>query len=157
MRRSDREIQDINIIQGLLECCHVCHIGMVDQGTPYVVPMNYGFLLEGQTLTFYLHSARQGRKVELFKENPKVCVEIEKAERMIGEGDIACRYGYLYESLIGVGTVREVTDEKEKQFGLARLMKQVTRTDNYRYDGLDTVNVYKIMIDEYSVKAHHGS
>lgn len=154
MRRNDREIHDLTFIKRLLETCRVCRIGMVDQGKPYVLPINYGYVLKERQLTFYLHSASFGRKVEIFKNNPQVCVEIDQAETLVGEGEIACRYGYLYESLIGMGTIFEITDLKEKQFGLELLMKHMTGRDGYQYNGLETVNVYKIVMDDYSVKAN---
>jgi len=41
MRRKDREITDINGIEEILLQCKTCHVAMVDDGTPYVVPLSY--------------------------------------------------------------------------------------------------------------------
>ena len=39
MRRKDREVTDIRQIESIIEKAKVVHIGMIDDGVPYVVPM----------------------------------------------------------------------------------------------------------------------
>ena len=63
--RREREVTDINEIIGILDRAKIVHVGMVDEGKPYIVPMNYGYPLEDGRLTFYLHSAVKGDKLEL--------------------------------------------------------------------------------------------
>ena len=40
--RREREVTDINEIIGILDRAKIVHVGMVDEGKPYIVPMNYG-------------------------------------------------------------------------------------------------------------------
>jgi len=43
MRRSLKEITDPLTIEQLLQKASVCHLGLSDNGQPYVVPMNYAY------------------------------------------------------------------------------------------------------------------
>ena len=67
MRRRDREVTDSNEIIHILDTGKVLHLGLVDQGKPYIVPMNYGYILEGNKLVFYLHGALEGRKLDIIR------------------------------------------------------------------------------------------
>ena len=77
MRRRDREVTDSNEIIHILDTGKVLHLGLVDQGKPYIVPMNYGYILEGDKLVFYLHGALEGRKLDIIRNNSDCCVQIE--------------------------------------------------------------------------------
>ena len=50
---------------------------MTDGGVPYIVPLNYGYEYADGELTFYFHSAKEGRKLEILKKNPTVCLELD--------------------------------------------------------------------------------
>ena len=52
MRRRDREVTDLNEIIHILDSGKVLHLGLVDQGKPYIVPMNYGYVMENDKLVF---------------------------------------------------------------------------------------------------------
>ena len=61
MRKANREIIDKSAIRAIMEEALVCRIGLCDDGTPYVVPMNFGY----DGVYIYLHSALAGRKLEI--------------------------------------------------------------------------------------------
>lgn len=63
MRRTDREVRDINGVFDIVDRCSVVHLGMVDNGKPYVVALNFGYDREGDTLIMYLHCAMEGKKI----------------------------------------------------------------------------------------------
>ena len=67
MRRKDREITDLNEIIKIVSECDVLHLGMCDNGVPYVVPVNFGFTYEDETFTFYVHGAASGKKIDILK------------------------------------------------------------------------------------------
>jgi uncharacterized protein len=73
MRRAEKEITNRGEIDSILSKATVCRIGFYDQRTPYIVPMNFGY----SDNCLYLHSAPQGKKIELLKRNPLVCFEVE--------------------------------------------------------------------------------
>lgn len=77
MRRRDREVTDFNEIIHILDSGKVLHLGLVDQGKPYIVPMNYGYVMENDKLVFYVHGALEGRKLDIIRSNSDCCVQIE--------------------------------------------------------------------------------
>ena len=97
MRRRDREVTDSNEIIHILDTGKVLHLGLVDQGKPYIVPMNYGYILEGDKLVFYLHGALEGRKLDIIRNNSDCCVQIE-CDVQPFPGKVACQYGCSYYS-----------------------------------------------------------
>jgi Predicted flavin-nucleotide-binding protein len=43
MRRKDREVKDIEGINDIIKSCKTCHVAMVDDGMPYVIPLSFGY------------------------------------------------------------------------------------------------------------------
>ena len=64
MRRKDREITDIHKIEKILSSAKYLHLGVLDDEYPYVVPLHYGYQINGGKLTFYVHSAKEGHKLD---------------------------------------------------------------------------------------------
>lgn len=152
MRKREREITDVKEIHSILDACKVLHLGLCDEGQPYVVPLNYGYLFENDTLIFYLHGAVEGYKYDVIRKNPKVSFAME-CDAVPFEGKAACQYGMSYRSLMGMGKAEIVTDTDEKQRGLSILMKTQTGKDfEFNERLVSIVNVIKITVDNYSAK-----
>lgn len=152
MTRREREVTDINEILNILDTAKVLHLGLVDGDEPYVVPMNYGYTMQDGKLTVYLHGARRGRKLDLIRANPKVFFELDCNIEPF-EGDIACRYGITYESVMGRGTAEILEDIEEKKEGLSVLMKTQTGKDFVFEDKMaEIVSVIRINVTEYTAK-----
>ena len=62
MRRKDREVTDIAVVEDILKRAAVVHLGMADGGKPYVVPMHYGYTFQDGVLILYVHGAHTGKK-----------------------------------------------------------------------------------------------
>ena len=129
MRRADREVTDYQQIQSIIEQAKVVHIGMLDNDRPYVVPMQYGFVFSDGTLTLYVHCAKEGRKLDILKKNPYVFIELETNVAIVSGGDIPCKYGSEYASVMGDGTAVIVEDVAEKISGLQLMMKTQSGRD----------------------------
>ena len=129
MRRKDREVTDIGEIENIIEKAKVVHVGMIDGNVPYVVPMQYGYVFNEGKLTLYLHSAKEGRKIDIIKKNSRVFVELETDVAPISGGKIPCKYSSAYSSVMGEGTAEIVSDINEKIFGLECIMKTQTGRD----------------------------
>lgn len=154
MRRKDREVTDPAEIRDILDRAKVVHVAMLDGDTPYVLPMNYGYVLENGQLKLYLHSALQGRKLEVLRRNGHVgfCME---CDLMPVAGETACKYGMAFSSVVGSGTAAPVTDMEEKKAGLAALMRTQTGRE-FSFDDRMTEHVAVICITatEFSAKKH---
>lgn len=129
MRRTDRAVTDNRQIQSIIEQAKVVHIGMIDNDRPYVVPMQYGFVFADGQLTLYVHCAKEGRKLDIIKKNPRVFIELETNVAIVSGGDIPCKYGSEYASVMGDGTAVFVEDAKEKILGLQLMMKTQSGRD----------------------------
>lgn len=156
MTRRERQVTDIQEIIKILDKSKILHLGLVDDDEPYVVPMNYGYTMEDGKLTIYLHGANRGRKLDLIRKNPKVFFEMD-CDIVPFEGDVACKYGITYASVMGRGIAEIVEDTEEKKFALFALMKTQTGKDFTFEDKMTTiVTVIKINTIEYTAKHRPG-
>ena len=152
LTRRERLIEDENIINMILEKSKVLHLGLVDGDEPYVVPMNYGHVFENGKLTLWLHGAKTGRKLDVMRKNPKVFISME-CDIVPFEGDVACKYGISYYSLMAKGTAVIVEDVEEKKQALSALMKTQTKEDFEFNDRLtEVVSIIRIDVKEYTAK-----
>lgn len=152
MRRREREVTDINQIREILDGAKVLHLGLVDDGMPYIVPMNYGYEMIDGALTIYLHCANTGYKLDVIRKNPVCCFEME-CEVVPFEGKVACQYGTTYSSLIGRGKAVIVEDVEEKIRAMSILMKTQTGKDfTFNEQLVSIVSVIRIDVSEYTAK-----
>ena len=152
MTRREREVTDINEIIKILDESKVLHLGMVDGDEPYVVPMNYGYTLENGKLTIWLHGAKRGRKLDVIRANPKVFFEMECGITPF-EGEIACKYGITYASVMGKGIAEIVEDIETKKSALSFLMKTQTGKDfEFENKMAAVVSIIRIDVSEFTAK-----
>ena len=139
-------------IRRILDTGKVLHLGLAVDNEPYVVPMNYGYVLEEGKLVLYLHSAVRGKKLDMVKANPRVFFSID-CDRMPFEGRVACQYGLAYSSIMGRGTATIVEDVEEKKQAMSILMKTQTGKEFTFEDRLVTiVSVIRIDVADYTAK-----
>ena len=149
-----RELQiiDESRILQILDTAKVLHLGLAVNDEPYVVPMNYGYILEDGKLVLYLHSAFQGKKLDMIRQNPRVFFELD-CDWVPFEGEKPCQYGLSYASVMGRGTARIVEDVEEKKKAMSVLMKTQTGKDFSFEDRLvSIVAVVRIDVAEYTAK-----
>lgn len=152
MTRREREVTDLKEIQNILDESKVLHLGLVDNGMPYIVPMNYGYIMEDGKLTLYVHGATTGYKLDVIRSNPICCFEMECGVQPF-EGEVACQYGTVYQSLMGRGTAEIVEDVQEKQDAMTILMKTQTGKDfTFNKKLVSIVSVIRITVTEYTAK-----
>lgn len=157
MTRRERQVTDMSEIINILNKAKVLHLGLVDGDEPYVVPMNYGYEFVDDKLIIYLHGARRGKKLDLIRENPKVFYELD-CDIVPFEGEVACKYGITYSSVMGKGEAFIVDDIEEKKHALSVLMKTQTEKDFIFDDKLvSVVSVIKIVTKEYTAKQRRKS
>lgn len=155
MRRSDREVTDPVKIGDIIKKCTCCRIGFYDNGNVYIVPLNFGYMKKENSYVFYFHSAKEGRKIDLIRENPNVGFEMD-TNYQLHKADIACRHSAAFQSVIGNGIVKMVEDISEKVMGLNLLMEHSTGKTDWQFDEkiLHTVAVFKLEVTEMSCKEH---
>lgn len=154
MRRTDRAVNDEQQIIKIIDNAKILHLGMINGAHPYIVPLHYGYDYKNGKLTFYMHGAKEGQKYDIIKNNPNVFVELETDTELISGGDIPCRYGSAYASVMGEGKAIIVKDIGEKKYGLELLMKNQTgKTFTVTEEMTDNVNVIKVVVSTFTAKA----
>jgi uncharacterized protein len=154
MRRTDREITDIQEILEVLKQAEVCRIALIDNDIPYIVPLNFGFETSNP-LVLYFHCAPQGRKLDIIRKNNKVCFEVEVDTKIIS-GIKACDWSMEYRSVIGFGVIQILESMEEKIHGLSVLMKHYSDTAGFEFDPnlLNRTTILKLFVSEISGKEH---
>ncbi len=152
MRRSDREITDFNKIVDIIEKCDVCRIALHDDEYPYVLPLNFGMIVEDETITLYFHGALEGKKYELMAKNNKASFEMDCSHRLVADEEKgSCTMEY--ESVIGQGIMEIVSDE-EKYKALCILMKHYHKEDfMFNEKVLPQTRVFKLTVENCTAKA----
>ena len=154
IRRTDRQIEDPQKIRSILEECHVCRLGLIDEAGPYVVPVNFGWVMDGEKLTLYFHGALEGRKIKIIKSGKTAAFEMDCRHELISGGPEACRYSFRYQSLIGTGIPEIINDPREKENALLSIMRHETGRTDFLFSpaSLDRTAVYKLVSHSYSGK-----
>lgn len=152
MRRKDRKITDISKIESILKNAKYLHLGLFDDEYPYVVPLHYGYVIEEEKLIFYVHSAKEGHKLDCIGKNPKVFVEIDCGEKLIA-ADVPCKYSAEYMSVMCQGTAALIQDAREKCEAIRIIMKTQTGKDyKISEEMVENVAAIQIQVSSYSAK-----
>lgn len=152
LTRREKLITDEAVVAEILNKSKVLHLGLVDGDEPYVIPMNYGHTFEDGKLTIWLHGSKTGRKYDVIRKNPKVFFEMS-CDIEPFEGEVACKYGITYSSLMGRGIATIVEDVNEKMAALSSLMKTQTEKDfEFNEKLASVVNIIRIDVSDYTAK-----
>jgi len=152
IRRKDKEIVDEKTMISIIEKAIVCRVAMCWQGEPYVIPMNFGY----QDNYIYLHSARQGRKLDILRNNDKVCIEFDVDVELV-QSQEACKTSMKYKSLLIFGKAVILKDIAEKKKGLDIIMHHYyyhssPSVFHYPEDALEKVIIIKVKIEKMTGK-----
>lgn len=153
MRRKDREITDTQEIKAILSRAEVLRIALNNGDYPYILPVNFGFEMDGEKLTLFFHGAKEGMKHEIIKNDNRISFETDCSHKLIPPtGEEACTASFAYESVIGHGRV-EMADEAEKERLLLVLLDHYgIHTNTFAPMQLKNTVVYKITAVGYTAK-----
>lgn len=114
MRRKDRQLTDEQAIEILkMQKWGVLSVNG-DEGYPYGVPVNYGYV-DGK---IYIHStSKESHKIDAIRRNEKVCLTVVEKEDLIIE-----KYTTHYRSVIVFGMARIIDDAEEKVAAIDKMM-----------------------------------
>ena len=148
MRRKDKEIRDDAEIESILKEAIVCRLALCDGWRPYIVAMCFGYA--GRSL--YLHSTKEGKKIDIMKRNPEVCFEIDVGVDLI-RSDSPCKFGMKYKSVVGSGVAHMIDDMEKKSYALNCIMEKYSgKTYQFPPGELDKLAVIEIQISELTAK-----
>jgi hypothetical protein len=154
MRKQDREVTDIQLIEEIISRSDVCRIAFADNNIPYIVTMNFGYS-GGDKKQLWFHCANEGRKLEIIKKNNYVCFEMD-TDHLVVEGTKACDFTMKYSSIIGYGTLLIVKDPDEKKNGLNQIMYHYTGMKEFTYEESTLARTTLLRLEISEMKGKHG-
>jgi nitroimidazol reductase NimA-like FMN-containing flavoprotein (pyridoxamine 5'-phosphate oxidase superfamily) len=125
MRKKDKSIAEREIIDRIIHESLICHLACCLDGQPYVIPISFGY--DGKVV--YFHTARAGKKIEIFLENPRVCLAFETDIKLIADEEYACEWTFDFQSVIATGEIKEISDPALKNAGLNQIMRHYSGKD----------------------------
>ena len=152
MRRTDRA-QDRDFSLSLIDrCTHGVMALSTGEPAPYCLPLSFVRVEDN----LYFHCAREGRKVDLLRRFPQVCITFVGDDRPVFVAP--AMYSTYFQSAIVTGTASEVTDPTEKTQALRALCQKLTPAHMDGFDAaleksLAVTAVWKVHMDELSGKA----
>ena len=111
-----------------------------------------GYVHEGDSLTLYFHSAKEGRKIRAVGSGCEAAFEMDSMSR-VTEGPIPCNYSCLYSSITGTGRASMVEDIEEKKLALS-LITEHTAGRRFKFSDAqsDSVAIIKLSANTFSAK-----
>ncbi len=148
MRRKEKEITDRNEIDAIIRKSLVCRLGLADHNRPYVVPLCFGY----SDNALYFHSAGEGKKLDMIKNNPHVCFEFDIDQKLV-EAEDACKWGMYFRSVIGYGKASLLDDLDSKRRAYDIIMKQYSdKKWEYKEAVVGTSCIIRVDIEEITGK-----
>ena len=154
-RKPDRARYEREVIDAVLDEAPFCHVGFVDDGHPFVIPMIHARVDD----TLYLHGSPGGRLVRLLGSGASICVTATILDGLVLARSAAL-HSMNYRSVVVLGQPRMV-DEREKLRALEAVVDHVL--PGRRVDAraptereLKPTQVVALSIDEASAKIRSG-
>ena len=155
MRRKDREVTEADQIDAAVRSCDCCRVGFADEGTVYIVPLNFGYSTSEGGRIFYFHGASEGKKMDLIRKNPDVGFELDTGHGL-SLSETGCGCSFRFRSVIGRGKAALVENPEEKLAALRILMEQYGGKRDWTFDEnvVRHTAVWKLTVEEISCKQH---
>ena len=156
MRRQDREVTERAQLEDIIRRCDCIHLGLMDGNYPYVVPLNFGYEWTEHGLTFYMHAAGEGKKLELIREDSHASFCMDTSHKLV-RGSIPCSWSYRYESVMGRGEAVLVTEPEEKRRGMASVASHYSGSEkmpDFPESMMERVAIIRLTATEITGKQH---
>ena len=155
-RFAEKGVFDRNVLRDILRAGFVCHLGVIVDGYPMVVPTVYG--LDPAAATLYLHGSVASQSLR--RDAQTVCVTVTHVDGLVLARSVF-EHGVNYRSVMVYAVPRVLTDPNEKLLGLRHLTEHAApgqwdyiRRPNRRE--LAATTLLAIPLDEASVKISSG-
>ncbi len=118
MRKKEKEMTDPVAIESVIQRSMVCRLAMAEDNCPYVLPLCFGY----RDRTLYFHCAREGKKIDILRKNPRVCVEFDIDQELVTDAE-ACKFDLKFRSVVAFGKAYLVENREERRQGLDVIMQ----------------------------------
>jgi uncharacterized protein len=155
-RKPGRGSYDRDLVHAILDEALICHVGFVDGGQPYVIPMIHA--REGETL--YLHGSTVNRMLDELSGGARCCLTATLVDELVLARS-ARQHSLNYRSVMVLGTAREVTDGDEKGRAMRAVVDHIAPGRSAEVRGpdtkeMETTAIVSLAIEEASAKVRTG-
>jgi len=155
-RQPDRATYDRDAVHAVLDEGLVAHVGLVQDGQPFVLPMVYA--RDGERLL--LHGSVASRLARHLSGGTPVCVTVTLLDGLVMARS-AFHHSMNYRSVVVVGEARRITDPEVVASGFARMVEHIApgRSAEVRApNGVETRQtvLLEVPIVEASAKSRRG-
>lgn len=147
---------DRETIHRILDEALICHVGFVEHGQPFVIPINFARVED----TIVLHGAKASRLLKHIEAGNPICIEATIVDGLVLARSVF-HHSVNYRSVVLFGTGKAVTEEHEKMAALEAVTEHLipgrwkeARLPNRKE--LRATRVVSIQIDEASAKIRVG-
>ena len=154
-RLGERSSIDRSVLYEILDDGMICHLGLIVDGSPRVLPTGYGRLDD----TLYVHGSTGASSLRA-GPSQDICVTVTHVDGLVLARSLF-NHSINYRSAVVYGTPRLVDDPEEKLTGLRVITEQLTpgqwdvaRQPNRKE--LAATSVLALSLDEASVKVRQG-
>jgi nitroimidazol reductase NimA-like FMN-containing flavoprotein (pyridoxamine 5'-phosphate oxidase superfamily) len=139
-------------IEAIIHEAQVCYVGMAEGEAPYVLPMNFAY----ENRTLYLHADTHGRKLDILRVNPSVCVNFNTGNELFyRHKEVGCSWGMKFKSVNLHGKVLFVEDYDEKYRIMKLVMKKYSGEDyEFSAPSIKNVVVMSITVEKLTGKVY---
>lgn len=155
-RIPERGHYDRETIYHILDEALICHVGFVEKGQPFVIPINFARVDDA----IFLHGAKASRLLKHIEAGHPVCVETTIVDGLVLARSVF-HHSMNYRSVVLFGKGRLIEDEQEKLTALKAITEhlipgrwQEARLPNRKE--LNATSVVSIDIGEASAKIRVG-
>ncbi|MFB4306731.1 pyridoxamine 5'-phosphate oxidase family protein [Actinomadura sp. GTD37] len=154
-RLPERSSADRAVLYDILDAGMICHLGVVMDGAPRVIPTGYGRLED----TLYLHGST-GASSLMAGPSQDVCVTVTHVDGIVLARSVF-HHSINYRSAVIYGTPQPVTDPDAKRTGLRAITEQLApgqwdATREPSRKELAATAVLALPLSEASVKVRQG-
>jgi nitroimidazol reductase NimA-like FMN-containing flavoprotein (pyridoxamine 5'-phosphate oxidase superfamily) len=151
----ERGLSDRAALYAVLDEGRICHLGVVIDGSPRVIPTGYG--RSGDTL--YIHGS-SGASSLMAGPSQEICITVTHLDGVVLARSLF-HHSINYRSAIIYGTPRLLTDEDEKLAGLHAIVERLApgQWDIARKPTpkeMAATTVLSVSLEEASVKVRQG-
>lgn len=150
MRKQNLLVKDMDEIKHFLDGATTMRLAFNGEDNyPIILPLSYGYSVDGDKLTFYFHGGFNGVRYESLLKDNHVCIETDSFERY-RQAPPSATADYI--SLVGFGDAVELKDD-EKTDGMRKILEHC----GYGYIDIDPdlfkiTSVFKVELEEYTCK-----
>jgi hypothetical protein len=130
----------------------VCYLGMSEDNSPYVLPMNFAW----EPGVFFLHAAPEGHKLDVLRSNPRVCLNINIGNELFHRHkEVACSWGMKFKSINAFGKASFIEDYDEKYRIMQLFMiKYSGETYEFSEPSIRNVTIIRIEVEKMTGKVY---